>query len=71
MLGLKVTRILNIKTQFFEALFLFMENTFYAFLSRKNSGYYSRCFVLIFPVNYFRSLLSRNSSKVPFFKITT
>jgi len=41
MLSLKVTRIFNIKTQFFEALFLFIENTSYALLSRKNSRYSS------------------------------
>jgi len=70
MLSLKVARIFSIKTQFFEALFLSIENTFYAFLSRKNLGY-SRCFLLIFPVNSWRSVLSRNSSKIRFFKSTT
>jgi len=70
MLSLKVTRMFNMKTLFFEALFLFIENTFYAFLSRKSSGY-SRCFLLIFSANYWRSFLSLNSSKIRFFKSTT
>jgi len=43
---------------------------FATFLSPCQS-FYSRCFLLIFPVNYWRSFLSRNSSKIRFFKSTT